>query len=52
MARLLLIDDDELLRELLAMRLEIEGHEVVAVDHPERGTRGGEERRRVALAQD
>jgi DNA-binding response OmpR family regulator len=33
MARLLLIDDDELLRELLAMRLEIEGHEVVAVDH-------------------
>ena len=33
MARLLLIDDDELLRELLAMRLEIEGHEVLAVDH-------------------
>jgi DNA-binding response OmpR family regulator len=33
MARLLLIDDDELLRELLAMRLEVEGHEVVAVDH-------------------
>lgn len=33
MARVLLIDDDEMLRELMAMRLEMEGFEIVEADN-------------------
>ena len=32
MARVLLVDDDELLRDLLALRLEVEGHEIITAD--------------------
>lgn len=35
MPRILVIDDDEMLRELLSVALEIDGHEVRAVEHGE-----------------
>ena len=39
MARILLIDDDELLRELLQLRLELEGFEVSTAADGEEGVR-------------
>jgi chemosensory pili system protein ChpA (sensor histidine kinase/response regulator) len=39
MAKILLIDDDQTLRELLALTLQLEGHEIVVAENGEAGLR-------------